>query len=137
MVSIPDDPGLDLNRDGIDDRDEDPNLNGLIDAGETDPDNEDSDGNNTSDGAEVQIGTDLLDPGNYFFLAAEPQSNVTMLLTWPSQPGTSFEIRSSIDLSGWSTIVAPNVPAADSGQTTRFSTPEFIDALKFYRVSLK
>ena len=40
---------------------EDANANGIVDAGETDPLNPDSDGDGFNDGDEVTLGTDPLD----------------------------------------------------------------------------
>jgi len=137
VVSIPNQVGIDLDNDGIDDRDEDPNLNGIVDAGETDPDNDNSDNDNITDGEEAQLGTDPLDPNSYFFLTGNPQANGSTLLTWPSQPGTSFEVRSSTDLSDWSTLIDPNVPAADPGTSTSYTIPASTSPQEFYRISLR
>lgn len=137
VVSILNDAGIDLDSDGIDDRDEDPNLNGLVDAGETDPDNENSDNDNISDGDELKIGTDPLDSSSYFFLKGNRQPNGSILLTWPSKPGTSFEIRSSTDLNDWSTIVDSDVPAASSGSATSYPVPASASPREFYRIGLR
>jgi hypothetical protein len=137
VVSIPNTGGIDLDNDGIDDRLEDTNLNGLVDAGETNPDNANSDGDNATDGQEAQLGTDPLNPGSFFFLKGVRQANGSMLLTWPSQPGTSFEIRSSSDLIDWSTVVDPDVPAASSGSTTSYPVLPSANPREFYRILLK
>jgi arylsulfatase A-like enzyme len=137
VISIPYDPGIDLDRDGLDDLVEDPNLNGLIDAGETDPDNDNSDQDLTPDGVEVQLGTDPLDPGSFFSLRVELDAESSMVLTWPSRPGTSFEIRGSPDLSDWSTVIDSHVPAADPGSTTRYTVVPSALSGEFLRVILK
>jgi hypothetical protein len=137
VISIPNTSGIDLDNDGIDDRDEDPNHNGLVDAGETNPDNDNSDGDNIPDGAELQIGTNPLDPNSFFYLHGNPQPDGSIQLTWPSQPGATFEIRSSTDLSDWSTVVDDDVPAAGSGSTTSYPIPASAAPKEFYRVQLK
>ncbi|MCH7229105.1 sulfatase-like hydrolase/transferase, partial [Haloferula sp. A504] len=137
VVSIPNNSGIDLDSDGIDDRDEDPNLNGLVDAGETNPDNDNSDGDNATDGEEAQLGTEPLDPNSFFFLRGVPQLDGSINLIWPSQPGASFEIRSSPDLSDWSTVVDPDVPAANPGNMTTYMVPATASPRKFYRIVLK
>lgn len=137
VVSIPNNAGIDLDNDGIDDRDEDPDLNGIVDHGETDPDNDNSDNDNITDGGELQIGTDPLDPNSFFYLTGDLQANGSILLTWPSQPGTSFEIQSSTDLSDWSTLIEANHPADDPGSSTSYTTPASAEPREFYRIGLK
>lgn len=137
VVSIPDTASIDLDNDGIDDREEDPNLNGLVDPGETDPDNDNSDNDNINDGAELRLGTDPLDPNSSFYLRGDPQPDGSLSLTWPSQPGTSFEVRSSTDLSDWSTLIEANYPADDPGTSTSYTTPASAEPREFYRIGLK
>jgi arylsulfatase A-like enzyme len=137
VVSIPDDAGIDLDNDGIDDRDEDPNLNGLVDPGETDPDNDNSDNDNITDGGELKLGLDPLDPNSFFYLTGDRQANGSMLVTWPSQPGTSFEIQSSTDLGDWSTLIEANYPADDPGTSTSYTVPASAEPREFYRIGLK
>jgi arylsulfatase A-like enzyme len=137
VVSIPNLAGIDLDNDGIDDRAEDPDLNGLIDAGETDPDDDNTDNDNVTDGQEAQLGTNPLIPGSYFYLNGNRQPDGSILLTWPSKPGASFEIRGSTDLGDWSNIIAADVPAAASGSSTSFPVPASAFPRGFYRVGLK
>lgn len=96
----------------------------------------DSDGDNINDGNEVALGLDPLDPGSYFYLHASPQAGGTLALTWPSKPGTSFEIRGSGDLADWSEVVIPDVPAS-AGTSTSYTLPPSAEPRKFYRVGLK
>ena len=56
------DPLGDCDNDGISNGDEDANGNGVVDEGETDPENPDTDGDGLLDGPEVLAGTDPLDP---------------------------------------------------------------------------
>lgn len=136
-VILPDSPGVDIDGDDLDDNTEDPNRNGLMDAGETDPDNDDTDGDRLADGAEGLLGLDPLDPGEYFYLIGTPQPDGSLVLTWPSQPGTRFSINSSPDLSDWSAVVDPDVPAADPGNSTSYPVPASSAPREFYRVGLK
>ena len=137
VVSIPDAPATDIDNDGIPDCDEDPNLNGLVDSGETDPGDADTDGDRTEDGAELRIGTDPLDPGSAFRLHGALQPDGSFSLSWPSRPGTSFEIRGSGNLGNWLELVAPDVPAAFRGTVTTHDIPIATNAHKFFRVGLK
>ncbi|MFH2007965.1 MAG: hypothetical protein ABI333_15390 [bacterium] len=73
--SNPDYRDVDSDNDGLTDGAEDPNHNGVVDPGETDPRNEDTDGDGVSDMVEVAAGTDPQDPnanpqaeGNFVFL---------------------------------------------------------------------
>ena len=55
----------DDDNDGLLDIEEDVNGNGIVDPGETDPLNADTDGDGTDDGYEVRIGTDPLDSASF------------------------------------------------------------------------
>jgi arylsulfatase A-like enzyme len=136
IVSIPNVAAIDLDGDGIEDRNEDRNFNGLVDTGETDPDNNNSDNDNATDGQEAKLGTNPLNPGSFFYLNGNRQPNGSILLTWPSKAGVSFEIRGSTDLNDWSTVVVANVPAA-SGSTTSYLVPASTAPRGFYRIGLK
>jgi hypothetical protein len=132
-------PGVDLDGDGLDDNSEDPNRNGLADPGETDPDKADSDGDGTSDGAEVRTGTDLLNALSSFraTLGRDPEGS-GLLLSWPSKPGASYRVESNAVLaSGWETLAA-DVPAAATGAVTGWPLPDPEGAPRmFYRAVLK
>jgi Bacterial TSP3 repeat len=72
---IPNFRDLDSDNDGLADGDEDSNGNGQLDPGETDPNNDDTDGDGVSDLIEWVAGTDPQDPsdtpsahGNFVFL---------------------------------------------------------------------
>ena len=60
---------FDTDRDGLLDVIEDTNGNGLVDAGETDRLNPDTDGDGFSDGEEVSAGTDPLDDTSFPIVA--------------------------------------------------------------------
>lgn len=130
-------PTVDADGDGLPDLTEDPNRNGLVDPGETDPDATDSDADGTGDGAETALGTNPLNPGSSFQLRATRQSGGTLELTWPSQPGNRFDIRFSPDLADWSTLLEAGFPAIDPGTTSRYTPPPSTAPRGFYRVELK
>lgn len=134
--AMPNIAGVDLDKDGIDDNAEDTNNNGLLDAGETDPDNNNTDGDNVSDGDEASIGADPLDASSYFRLDQSVLGSGDLQLIWTSAPGATFTIRRSMDLSEWSTVVASGVEAS-AGAVTGYNlgTPGEIHA--FYRVELE
>lgn len=131
----PDLPNVDADNDGISDNTEDSNQNGLVDPGETDPDNDNTDGDNISDGDEAKLGTDPLDGNSYFYLIPDTLANGTLELTWPSKLGATFSIRSSINLTDWSSIVASGI-AADA-ETTSYSLGIPSGNHIFYRVVLE
>jgi len=130
-------PAVDADDDGIADIAEDPNSNGLVDPGETDPDQQDSDGDGVNDGAEVRLGIDPLDSSSSFraLLDYAPDK---LRLTWPSMPGTFFSIHSSSDLTDWSHTQVVNLPAAPA--PARFTSHEIQappSGARFFRVSLQ
>jgi arylsulfatase A-like enzyme len=136
VVSIPDNPGVDVDDDGLADTTEDPDLDGLVDPGETDPDNDNTDGDRTPDGDEVRTGTDPLDPSSDFTGVLTPEPGGGFTITWPSKPGASYEIRTSDDLADWPAPPLATVPAADPGTTTTYILPATTDPRRFYRVGL-
>jgi hypothetical protein len=137
VVSVPDDPSIDTDNDGIADRDEDPNLNGLIDAGETNPEDDNTDGDSTPDGAELNTGTDPLDPSSAFIGALTPTPDGNFTVTWPSKPGAFYRIETSDTLADDWTIIEDNVPAHASASTTAYVLASTTAARKFLRVVLQ
>ena len=138
VVSIPNQGAIDLDRDGIDDRNEDPNLNGLVDPGETDPDNDNSDGDRTLDGNELRTGTDPLDASSDFIGTLAPAAGASRTITWPSKPGAFYRVETSTTLTAaeWD-LIADNVPAHAQNASTTYLLPPGIDPARFYRVRLK
>jgi len=137
VVSIPDTPAVDIDNDGIADNTEDPNSNGLVDPDETNPDNDNSDGDRTPDGAEINTGTDPLDPSSDFSGTLTPDAGGNYSVTWPSKPGALYRIETSDTLGNdWSPI-EDNVPAHASDPATTYDLPSTNDFRKFYRVVLK
>jgi hypothetical protein len=121
VIEIPSTPAVDLDGDGAADSTEDTNLNGLVDSTETNPDDEDTDGDSTLDGVELIVGTDPLNRGSYFYLQQAMLPAGDLQLTWPSQPANTFDILFSPDLSDWTAVHQADY-AADSGSTTSYST---------------
>ena len=128
--------GVDTDNDDLDDNEEDPNRNGLVDAGETDPDDEDSDDDKTPDGDEAALGLDPLDPNSYFHLTPTTLTGGAFEITWPSASGATFTIRSSTDLSDWTTVVATGI-AASAGTSTSHNLGIPVGDHTFYRVELE
>jgi arylsulfatase A-like enzyme len=137
VVSIPNNPNVDVDADGLADSTEDADLDGLVDPGETDPDNDNTDGDRTPDGAEVRTGTDPLDPSSDFTGTLTPDPGGGFHITWPSKPGATYEIWTSDNLADWSDPPLATVPAADPGTTTTYVLPATTDPRRFYRVKLK
>lgn len=111
-------PAVDVDGDGIPDNTEDPNTNGLVDPGETDPDSDNTDGDNINDGDELETGTDPLDANSFFYLHPE-RSGGNLILRWPSAPGASYRIEASdtLDAVDWDPV-EENHPADAGGETT-------------------
>ncbi|MFC4991479.1 sulfatase-like hydrolase/transferase [Rubritalea tangerina] len=130
-------PGIDSDADDLDDNQEDPNRNGKVDNGETDPNNQNTDGDSTPDGAESKLGTDPLDPSSAFHSSTTLTPQGALSLTWPSLPSTSFTIRSSPDLIDWSNIITTGISAEDAATSTSFPLPAPNAAQCFYRVELE
>lgn len=129
-------PEVDTDNDGISDNTEDANGNGIVDAGETNPENENSDGDNVSDGDEQRLGLDGSDAQSYFYLQAEPVINDASKITWPSAPGLTFIVESATDLKSWTTLET-NYPASTSGSTTSYSFTTDAELRLFYRIRLE
>ena len=135
-VILPALSGVDGDNDGLDDNVEDPNRNGQVDPGETDADNDNSDGDNIKDGDEVKIGADPLDANSYFKVEPSTQPDGSFLISWPSAPSASFTIRSSADLNEWTSVVASGIPAS-AGASTSYNLSIPGGARLFYRVELE
>ena len=115
--------GLDLDGDGRVDSLEDANANGLIDPGETDPDDSDTDNDGTDDQSEIRLGLDPLQSTSFFRAMIGPAPASGFELSWPSQPGLTFTIYHSAELSpplsSWTTLTG--VSASASGSETSWT----------------
>lgn len=131
-------PAVDLDGDGISDNTEDPNSNGLVDPGETDPDKADTDGDRFSDGEEAAAGTDPLNPGDFFSSSISGEIDGRVTLHWRSNPGLFYTLQASGTLgeSSWADIET-KIPAAASGTTTSHTPAENPDPWQFYRVGVE
>jgi hypothetical protein len=132
-LRTPNDPVLDLDGDGIPDTIEDPNRNGLVDPGETDPNNGDTDGDGTNDGDEIRTGTDPLDSTSLFQI--EPvEHEGRFILRWPSKPGALYRIETHTGLAGtWTELAGEIIATSD---ITEFDVG-VIAGTSFFRVGLK
>ena len=103
-----------------------------------DPDNPDTDGDSTPDGAELELGINPLDADSIFYLKQGTLPYGDLQLTWPSQPGSLFDILYSPDLVDWSTVHQVDYAAAAGRQTSyAVSVPLAGLAVGFFRVKLK
>ena len=127
---------VDSDMDGLLDAIEDLNRNGLVDNSETSADNEDTDNDSNGDGDEIRTGTDPLDDASVFSLGMENFTASTVLLSWPSAPGATYDIQGSSDFSFLDTLVE-NVAAFPNGDTTsiEIDIPEN-ETRYFFRVKL-
>lgn len=136
VVSIPNNPTVDVDADGLADTAEDPDLDGLVDPAETDPDNDNTDGDNTKDGAEFRTGTDPLNSASDFRGILNPSVSGGMVITWPSKPGASYQVQTTSDLAEWPSSPLATVPADSTGITTSYTLPSSVDSARFYRITL-
>jgi hypothetical protein len=137
VVSIPNNPTVDVDADGLADTIEDPDLDGLVDLNETDPDNDNTDGDGTPDGAEVRTGTNPLDPDSDFRGRLTPDpGGAGFSITWPSKAGANYEVQTSGTPTDWSAPAIATVSAHPSATTTTYALPPTEDSPRFYRVAL-
>ena len=130
-------PDVDNDGDGVFDLDEDINGNGLVDPGELDPDAVSTDGDATSDGAELRIGTDPLDPASAFTLEYFEGESGNVNLSWPSLPGTVFRIERSLSLSDWIDLDEEVLADSVESETTYDTGLRAVGSREFFRVELK
>jgi arylsulfatase A-like enzyme len=136
--AMPSIPTVDTDGDGIPDNTEDPNGNGLVDAGETQPDSSDSDHDGTNDGVEIRTGTDPLNPTSFFKATPSVNASGHFFIAWPSKPGATYRIESSTTLQGSWTLVADHIPAKESATSTTYDLgPATTPPRNFFRVMLK
>lgn len=135
-VILPALAGVDTDQDQLDDNVEDPNRNGRVDAGETDPENANTDGDNVQDGEESKIGSDPLDATSYFKVDQQALEDGSFEILWKSAPGATFTLRKSTDLIDWNSIVASGV-SASTGSVTRYNLGVPGEPKAFYSVELE
>jgi hypothetical protein len=131
--------GVDTDQDGIEDRQEDKNANGLVDPGETNPDLSDTDGDGLKDGEELRAGTDPLDAlSRLALVAAWDIPRNTLFLSWPSHSNAVYQVQTNPTLAANSwTVLADNLPGSE--RSTQFIVPAELknQAVVFFRVLLK
>ena len=96
--------------------------------------NADYDHDGTSNLAEFRLGL-IPNNGTSRFAVAitgNPASGLT--LTWPSQAGLSFSVKSSTDLASFSTLEATVAASTSPAITTSWTSGPVADPRKFYRV---
>lgn len=106
--------------DGLSAAAEDRNGNGLVEPGETNTDNPDTDGDGTPDGAKIKTGTDSLKAASYFSATPSLSESGILRLVWPAKPGATYRIEGSEDLLTWSHLIVSGLPATSAGSTTSF-----------------
>ncbi len=133
---MPDFPAVDTDGDGISDTNEDPNRNGIRDSSETDPDLLDTDADGTGDGAEVATGTDPLNPSSSFTATLDSSTGDT-ILSWPSAPGSTFDVQCSqtLDANDWQDVFT-DVAASAAESFTSVIVDPVGSGRRFYRVVL-
>lgn len=97
----------------------------------------DADGDGTLNQIEFALDLDPVDGNSRFAVATSGSVSSGLTLTWPSAEGISFQVRSSTNLSDWSTLEATVL--GQTGQPTASWTAPAADsppspARKFYRV---
>ncbi len=95
--------------------------------------NDDFEGDGTSNNVEFALGLDPKSGSSRFAVTPTGTPEAGQTLTWPSQPGISFQVRSSTDLADWSTIEA-TVVGQPATTTASWTAPAAAGSKKFYRV---
>ncbi|MDF7826979.1 sulfatase-like hydrolase/transferase, partial [Pontiellaceae bacterium B12227] len=139
VIEIPNTPAVDLDADGLADTTEDANANGLLDDGETDPDEQDTDHDGTDDYTEVRLNLDPRNSDESFraYITGPTAEGIT--LTWPSAPGVTFDIRSTTNLQEavamWP-VVASNISPHTTSDRNGYDMPVTEESL-FFKVVLR
>ncbi len=96
----------------------------------------DFDGDGTRNEVEFALGLNPKDGTSRFAVTTSGTPATGITLTWPSQPGVVFEVRSSTDLVDFSTVEA-TVTGQPSMTTASFTVPAASGPRRFYRVQFK
>lgn len=96
----------------------------------------DADGDGSSNLTEYRLALDPANGASRFAASSAGNPATGVILTWPSQPGLTFTVRSSPDLSDWTTLEA-TVPASGSpATTTSWTSGVPSGAMRFFRIEL-
>lgn len=93
----------------------------------------DFDGDGTSNQVEFLLGLDPTTGTSLFATTGSGAPTTGITLTWPSAAGISFQVRSSVDLTDWSTLEATVIGAVGETTASWTSGPQ-ADPKKFFRV---
>ena len=95
---------------------------------------DDFDGDGSSNLTEFALGLDPTDGASRFAAGQSGTPAAGLTLTWPSQPGLTFTVRSSTDLTDWSTVEATVPAAAAPATTTSWTSGPPAGPRRFFRV---
>lgn len=119
----------DTDGDGLPDAWENTNFGNLDQTAAGDPD-----GDGSRNLVEFLLGLDPNDGAERFAASVAGTPAAGLTLTWPSQPGLTFTVRSSTDLTDWTTVEA-TLPAADApATTTSWTSGPLVGPRRFFRV---
>jgi hypothetical protein len=93
----------------------------------------DFDGDGTLNGVEFALGLNPTSGTSSFAITRTGAPATGITLTWPSAEGISFQVRSSTDLSDWSTLEATILGAAGE-PTASWTAPAATGGKRFYRI---
>jgi hypothetical protein len=82
---------------------------------------------------EFSLGLNPTDSTSRFSITTTGTPASGLTLTWPSSQGISFEVRSSADLTDWSTLET-TIIGQPSETTATWTAPAGTTGSKFYRI---
>ncbi len=97
---------------------------------------DDYDGDGTPNEAEFALGLDPTDGTSRFAVTRSGTPATGIMLAWPSRPGLTFTVRSSTDLSDWSTVAAVVPAAAAPAAVTSWTSSPLAGPRRFFRVEV-
>jgi arylsulfatase A-like enzyme len=130
---------VDSDGDGLTDAAEDADADGLVDSDETDADDSDTDDDGSDDYTETRLNLDPLDADECFIASVTAASDSSFSLTWPSAPGTTYNILMGTNLlnsvDSWAVSVSNITAHAVSNETSQL-VEEVEQGNGFFRVEL-
>lgn len=106
---------------------------GIDPDGENGAETADFDEDGTPNGVEFSLGLNPTDSTSRFSITTTGTPDSGLTLTWPSSQGISFEVRSSADLTDWSTLET-TIIGQPSETTATWTAPAGTTGSKFYRI---